>query len=145
VSAPPFDTSTVFYPSVSLKLSASATLAPQSTGASPSASGNIFVPIASNAPPAQISLRSDHPANATGITAQNSPLYTNKFYANLFLGEQGSPVWTHPYSVMWARGGGSTESWGLSVSHLERSMLAYGGIYAPSGAPQFFVNPGMSS
>jgi endo-1,3(4)-beta-glucanase len=105
------------------------------------ASGNIFAPIASNAPPAQISSRSDHPAPTLGIVPQSSPLETNKFYANLFLGSQGSSVWTHPYTVVWARGGGTTQSWGLSISHTERDMLAYGPIYSATGAPEYFVNP----
>jgi endo-1,3(4)-beta-glucanase len=112
-----------------------------SRSATAEGSGNIFVPIGSDAPPSQISSRSDHPAQSAGIIKQSSPLYTNKFYANLFLGNQSSPVWTNPYSVVWGKGGGSTKSWGLSVLQTERDTLTYGPDYTPSGAPQFYVNP----
>jgi endo-1,3(4)-beta-glucanase len=140
---PPFNISAVVYPAASIEPSLSASL--PSPLSPPKAlalvSGDIFAPVGSNAPPSQISSRSDHPAQSLGIVKQNSPLYTNKFYANLFLGSQGNPVWTHPYSVVWAKEGGATQSWGLSISHIERNMLAYGPIYTPSGAPQFFSNP----
>lgn len=46
-------------------------------------------------------------------------------------------TWTHPYSVAWLKGSGSAKSWGLGVSHVERSQVAYG-----DGDPaQNFINP----
>lgn len=98
---------------------------------------NIFVAIDNAAPPVQITERSDHPVPRLGIANQTKKLETNKFYANFFLGTQSSPTFTHPYSVAWAKGSGAAASWGLSVSHIERSQLAYG-----SGDPASnFINP----
>ena len=66
----------------------------------------------------------------------NVPIQTNKFYANFFLGGRGQSVWTHPYSLSWAQGRGST--YGMAISHTERSQYAFG----PNPAsPQYFVSP----
>lgn len=108
-----------------------------STSPTAAPSQNVFVAIASDAPPQQIASRSDHPVPQLGIYQQDSAYETNKFYANLFLGDQNNAVWTHPYSVAWSRGGGSASSWGLAISHIERSQLAF-----DSGTPpEYFINP----
>ncbi|GAB7350472.1 hypothetical protein MBLNU459_g1069t1 [Dothideomycetes sp. NU459] len=99
--------------------------------------GNLFVAVETDAPPAQVTSRSDHPVARLGIASQATKLETNKFYANFFLGSQASTSFTHPYSVAWSKGAGGCSSWGLSVSHIERSQLAYG-----SGSPAaYFINP----
>lgn len=104
------------------------------------ASSNIFdAPISTGLPPALFSRRGDHPAPRLGIQ-QSSPISTNKFYQNLFLGSQASITVTHPYSVTWVKGGGSTQSWGLAVSHIEASQFAFGPTQA-NGASQYFINP----
>ncbi|KAJ8612461.1 hypothetical protein MRB53_037390 [Persea americana] len=100
-------------------------------------SANIFVSIATDAPPAQVTARSDHPVAPQGIVNQSAPISTNKFYANFFLGGRTQSTWTHPYSVMWANGSGQTGSWGIAIAHIERTMLAYG----PGNPAQFFINP----
>lgn len=103
---------------------------------------NIFQPIATDAPPAQISQRSDHPVPRTGIQPQDSKLETNKFYANFFLGDQTSGTWTHPYSLSWSKGGGQSNSWGIAISHIERSQLATGPkTSSDAGDWSFFANP----
>lgn len=64
------------------------------------------------------------------------PIQTNKFYANFFLGSRSQSVWTHPYSLSWAQGRGST--YGMAISHTERSQYAFG----PNPAsPQYFISP----
>lgn len=104
------------------------------------ASQNIFdAPISTGLPPALFSLRGDHPVPRLGVQ-QSSPLSTNKFYQNFFLGSQGSITVTHPYSVFWVKGGGVTQSWGLSVSHIEASQFAFGPTRS-NGASQYFINP----
>ena len=87
---------------------------------------NIFQPIASGAPPPQISQRSDHPVPRAGIQQQQQRLQTNKFYANLFLGDQTNAVWTHPYSLAWSGGGGQTDSYGMAISHIDRNQIPGG-------------------
>lgn len=104
------------------------------------AAANIFdAPISTGLPPALFSRRGDHPAPRLGIQ-QSSPISTNKFYQNLFLGSQASITVTHPYSVTWVKGGGTTQSWGLAVSHIEASQFAFGPTQA-NGASQYFINP----
>ena len=68
---------------------------------------------------------------------------TNKFYANLFLGTQAQGVWTHPYSVTWSKGGGTINSWGLAVSHIDPDQRVFGPQNsALIGSPvQYFINP----
>ncbi|KAI9678861.1 MAG: hypothetical protein M1817_005921 [Caeruleum heppii] len=107
-----------------------------SSQASP-ASGNIFLAVGRDAPPANIARTADHPAPRQGIAAQTDPISTNKFYANFFLGSQTQPTWTHPYSVSWSRGSGNAQSYGLSISHIDDEQKAY----APGNPPQYYLNP----
>lgn len=118
-------------------------------------SGNIFQPMTDDPPTVQT--RDDHPVERKGICTRhgpiddpnqppliprppNTPLETNKFYANLFLGEQTNSVWTHPYSICWAKGSGNAQSWGMSISHIEREQIALGPA-KPTGASQYVINP----
>lgn len=79
-----------------------------------------------------------HPVPRTGIAANVvKPISTNKFYANLFLGNQTESVWTHPYSIRWAKGIDEIKSWGIAIAHIERSQVAYG----PGNPAQYYVNP----
>lgn len=104
------------------------------------ASSNIFQPVDTEAPPSAIGCRSDHPVARLGIQPQGSPLSTNKFYANFFLGSQTAPTWTHPYSLAWAKGGGSAQSWGMSVSHIDANQRVCG--LDPAANPaNYFINP----
>ncbi|KAF2477918.1 glycoside hydrolase, partial [Lindgomyces ingoldianus] len=111
------------------------TLAPGTTSPAGAAASNIFVPMASDAPPQQISTRDDHPVKKLGILDKGGPIETNKFYANFFLGSQTNSVWTHPYSLAWAKGHGNT--YGMAVTHVERSQFAW-----DSGTPpRYFIGP----
>jgi endo-1,3(4)-beta-glucanase len=74
------------------------------------------------------------------IVDKDVPVQTNKFYANFFLGGQQNPVWTHPYHLAWAKGVGETGTYGMAISHTERSQFAFG----PPGSgsnPQYFISP----
>jgi endo-1,3(4)-beta-glucanase len=104
------------------------------------ASSNIFQPVDTDAPPSVIGSRSDHPVARLGIQPQGSPLSTNKFYANFFLGSQSAPTWTHPYSLAWAKGGGSAQSWGMSVSHIDANQRVFGPDSTANPA-NYFINP----
>ncbi|KAK4183050.1 glycosyl hydrolase family 81-domain-containing protein [Podospora australis] len=125
----------------------SATVAPTSdTGPAPSetvsmvAPGIFQKPISTNPPPDSIGRKSDHPAPRLGVASQG-PVQTNKFYGNFMLGNQTSATYLHPYSVMWARGRGSTGSYGLAISHIEDSQKVYGQTDPKSGAASYFINP----
>lgn len=103
-------------------------------------SSNVFQPIATNAPPSVLGSRPDHPVPRLGIKPQNSPLGTNKFYANFFLGSQTAGTWTHPYSVAWSKGGGSSKSWGMSIQHIDANQRVFGPD-ASANPAQYFINP----
>lgn len=98
---------------------------------------NVFVAFASGPPPSQISSRTDHPVAHSMIAPQKKKLQTNKFYANFLLGSQSSSTFTHPYSMSWAKGAGVLKSYGLAISHIERSQLAFG----PGDPARYFINP----
>ncbi|TQV98170.1 endo-1,3-beta-glucanase Engl1 [Cordyceps javanica] len=101
---------------------------------------NIFAaPIDIKPLPRQFSSRPDHPVPRTGIQTKG-PLQTNKFYSNLFLGNQRDPVFTYPYSVSWVDGTGVSGSYGIACSHVDAKQRVF-------GPPQFdvpasyFINP----
>src|SRR5215469_5216646 len=130
-------TSVSISPTSTIQISQNMILNVASTSPTMATSQNVFVAIASDAPPQQIRSCSDHPVPQLGITKQSGAYETNKFYSNLFLGEQNNAIWSHPYSVAWSRGSGNTNSWGLAISHIERSQLTW----ASGKPPEYFINP----
>ncbi|KAH7118794.1 endo-1,3(4)-beta-glucanase 1 precursor [Dendryphion nanum] len=113
------------------------TLAPGTTTPAGKVDPNIFVPMATDAPVKQIPTRADHFVKKEHFVDadDNGPIQTNKFYANFFLGNQTQPVWTHPYSLAWAKGAGNT--WGMTVTHVDREKMAWG----KETVPRFFGGP----
>jgi len=140
-SVAPFPTSLVTS-SVALTLNDTVMLSNVGTTTKTSLSVNdIFAPIATDAPPAQLSRRSDHPAPRKGIQPQEKKLQTNKFYSNFFLEDQALPSYIFPYSVVWANGTGATGSYGMAVSHTERMQFAGGETDPVTGAWRFYASP----
>ncbi|KAB8336796.1 hypothetical protein FH972_021105 [Carpinus fangiana] len=142
-SAAPFNTTVVPTPVGSIQpiTSGSAVITGGRVAATTvSLAGNIFVPIGTQAPPSQIASQGGHPVPRLGITNQTTPPQTNKFYSNFYLGDRTAPTWTHPYSVAWANGSGVTGSWGIAVSHVNRSQIVFG----PNNgkAASYYINPG---
>ncbi|KAF2195462.1 glycoside hydrolase family 81 protein [Zopfia rhizophila CBS 207.26] len=113
----------------------STTLSPGTTTPGGVVASNVFVPMTTDVPPKQFTTRDDHPVEKRGILDQDVPIETNKFYANFFLGNQTSSVWTHPYSLSWAKG--NANNWGMAVSHVERSQLAWD----QGNPPRYFIGP----
>lgn len=76
-------------------------------------------------------VRKDHPVPRQGIerSGNSKALDTNKFYANMFLGDRTQSVWIHPYSVWWSN---ESENWGLAVSHVEANQRVRPSTYAGS-------------
>jgi len=137
----PFPTSLVTS-SVALTLEETVMLSDVGTSTKTSLSvSDIFKPIATDAPPAQLSRKSDHPAPRTGIQPQKKKLQTNKFYSNFFLEDQALPSYIFPYSVVWANGTGATGSYGMAVSHTERMQFAGGETDPVTGAWRFYASP----
>jgi endo-1,3(4)-beta-glucanase len=104
---------------------------------------DIFLPVDLGQPPASIPQRSGHPAPRLGIQNTTTPIPTNKFYANFFLGSQGQSTFVQPYSLSWSRGGGNAQSWGMAISHVEAGQRVFGpprtGI--PGSPASYFINP----
>lgn len=140
-SVAPFPTSLVTS-SVALTLNDTVMLPNVGTSTKTSLSvSDIFKPIATDAPPAQLSRRNDHPAPRTGIQPQEKKLQTNKFYSNFFLEDQALPSYIFPYSVVWANGTGALGSYGMAVSHTERMQFAGGETDPVTGAWRFYASP----
>lgn len=129
-------------PSPTTLITASAPISPFESRNYPisMASENIFQPVATKPPPPAIGTRPDHPVPRLGVQPQTSALSTNKFYANFFLGSQTAGTWIHPYSVAWAKGGGSSRSWGISIMHVDANQVAYG-PGAAANTVGYFINP----
>ena len=103
---------------------------------------DIFLPIAVGQPPSNIQQRSGHPVPRLGINNITGPIETNKFYANAFLGSQGSPVFVTPYSLVWSKSSGNAQSWGMAISHLDNDQKVFGppntGI--PNQPNSYYIN-----
>ncbi|OIW25134.1 hypothetical protein CONLIGDRAFT_636224 [Coniochaeta ligniaria NRRL 30616] len=137
---PPIITSSISKPTSLISATSPATVVAPTTKPA-MVSANIFAnPIATGAPPSVIGSRKDHPVVRQGIIP-NGPIGTNKFYANMFLGTQTSPTFLFPYSVAWAKGKGSSASWGLAISHIEASQRVFGNTDSRTGAASYYLNP----
>lgn len=103
---------------------------------------DIFRPVGLTAPPSNIQQRSGHPVPRLGIS-DAGPYETNKFYANFYLGSQGSPAFVLPYSMTWSKGTGNAQSWGMSVQHIDDNQKVYGppNTKIPGSPASYYVNP----
>ncbi|KAF4287044.1 hypothetical protein KXV63_001214 [Aspergillus fumigatus] len=104
---------------------------------------DVFVPVSTGPIPKTIGSRNDHPVPKNGIVNTDTPVETNKFYCGLFLGTQTNNTFTHPYSVAWVKGGGTSQSYGMAISHVESNIVAHGPVNtAIPGSPiSYYVNP----
>lgn len=97
---------------------------------------DLFAPVATDAPPAIFS-RAELPLEILdGVSNDDKPFQTNKFYANLILDNQDLMVWTYPYGL-WK----STSSYyGFAVSQTDSSQRVFGSTNE-LGASSYFYNP----
>ncbi|KIX04096.1 uncharacterized protein Z518_07649 [Rhinocladiella mackenziei CBS 650.93] len=104
---------------------------------------DVFQPVALGQPPTNIQRRSGHPVPRLGINNVTDPIETNKFYQNFVLGSQGSPSFVMPYSLMWSKGHGNAQSWGMAISHLGESQKVYGppNTVIPNSPVSYYINP----
>ncbi|GBF63756.1 endo-1,3(4)-beta-glucanase [Trichophyton mentagrophytes] len=104
---------------------------------------DIFQPIAKDPIPANIKSRDDHPVKANHIENPTGPISTNKFYANFFLGNQTSTTFTHPYTMIWAKGDKNASSFGMAISHVEPFQRATGepNNKLPGNPVRYYINP----
>ncbi|KAJ4195495.1 endo-1,3-beta glucanase [Fusarium solani] len=138
---PPLLTGSIPSPTSLLQSVKTTTGNPEETGLVKMATSNdIFAdPIDTSIPLAMFQRQRDHPCPRRGI-AKRGPLSTNKFYSNIFLGDQKGRVYTFPYSLAWSAGGGPAASWGMAISHIDASQRVYGPVQS-NGAAEYYINP----
>ena len=102
-----------------------------------------FKPVATGAAPSQFTTRNQHPVPRLNIQQQSSPLQTNKFYANFYLGDQSFGSFVHPYGLTWSKGGGPMSSWGMAIDHIDYNEKVYGPTEKtlPGQPVQYIINP----
>ncbi|RHZ48115.1 hypothetical protein CDV55_101218 [Aspergillus turcosus] len=110
--------------------------------ATPMAGQDVFVPVSTGPIPNTIGSRDDHPVPKIGIET-DTPVETNKFYTGLFLGTQTNNTFTHPYSLAWVKGSGTTQSYGMAISHVESNVVAQGPANSaiPGSPISYYINP----
>ncbi|KAM9912251.1 hypothetical protein OXX59_007612 [Metschnikowia pulcherrima] len=96
---------------------------------------NLFAPI-SNVSPKDFFDEGVHPFEILPGVSNDLPYQTNKFYGNLFAGEQNSAAFVWPYMVKWER----QDRYGFSVQYTKSSRREFGdkGV---KGAPKYYFNP----
>lgn len=97
---------------------------------------DLFSVVSTDAPPS-VFPREDLPLQVLdGVTNDGKPFETNKFYANLFLGNQEDPVWTYPYGMFKF----TNDYYGLAVSHTTSSQYVFGN-YNSKGVAEYYFSP----
>ncbi|CAK9683320.1 unnamed protein product [Candida parapsilosis] len=101
-------------------------------------SGDLFSPIDTNAPPS-IFPRQQLPLSIpSGVNNNGAPIQTNKFYANLFLGDQDLMVYTYPYGLYWSK----ESYYGFGVQHTNVSDRVFGSQNTNNrGVSSYYFNP----
>ncbi|PCH04665.1 Glycoside hydrolase, family 81 [Penicillium occitanis (nom. inval.)] len=104
---------------------------------------DVFETVSLDAVPTNIPIKEVHPVPKVGIVDTDAPIETNKFYANFFLGNQTTSSFTQPYSLVWSRGSGNAQSWGLAISHTDMDQLVYGNPSneLPEKPVEYYLNP----
>ncbi|KAK9477672.1 endo-1,3(4)-beta-glucanase [Lipomyces japonicus] len=111
---------------------------------------NIFAPIAVTAPHPRFQRRA-HPLEPKSVyhmhsddvgsndgERNNKPaVHTNKFYSNLYLGNQDRGVFVPPYTVWWSR---EADRFGLAISQTSKQQRVYGPDVNQNPA-QYYFNP----
>jgi endo-1,3(4)-beta-glucanase len=90
-----------------------------------------------NGPPA-VPASAGHPVPPKGLRNRPSAVQTNKFYANILLGDQKQPVYCMPYSLVWSGCGKTGQCHhGVGISQTEEDKVEFG----PGSPSKFFYNP----
>ncbi|KAK9451563.1 endo-1,3(4)-beta-glucanase [Limtongia smithiae] len=104
---------------------------------------DLFRPVATTPPDAKFQRR-PHPLLPKSVAVNNedgkgTPIHTNKFYANLYLGNQDLGVFVVPYVIWWNRG--IQDTWGLGISQTSKEQRVFGPDANKTPA-QYFLHPG---
>lgn len=97
---------------------------------------NLFEKIA-DVNPAEFHKAKDHPIKIPPGVSNLLPFQTNRFYTNMFMGEQTGPVYTYPYIVYWEK----TDFFGMGIQNVDIDHRVYDGVGAQPGTNKFYYNP----
>lgn len=97
---------------------------------------SIFNVISTNSPPGFFP-RKDLSCPLPAGVSNTSPIQTNKFYSNLFLGTQRQSVFAQPYTMWYAP---DNQWWGFGVSYTQASQRVFG-PNQDSNPAQYYTNP----
>ena len=98
--------------------------------------GDLFKAISTNAVSGKFPKQSLPLAIPSGVT--NSDKYqTNKFYVNLFLGDQTDMIWSYPYGMQYLK----STYYGWAVQHTIPSARVFGNVNSNNNNPSYFFNP----
>ncbi|KAI5966241.1 ACF3 [Candida pseudojiufengensis] len=101
-------------------------------------SGDLFAAIDISSPPYNFSRQELPLAIPSGVNNKGVAYQTNKFYANLFLGNQDLMVYTYPYGVYWSK----NNYYGFGVQHTNTSNRVFGSINTNNeGVASYYFNP----
>ncbi|CCE85675.1 Piso0_005296 [Millerozyma farinosa CBS 7064] len=110
-----------------------------STSSTSCFSGDLFNAISTDEPPSMFPREELEPVSIPyGVSNGDDPYETNKFYNNLFLGDQTDMVITYPYGMFWKK----TDYYGLAVQHYNTSKRVFGyGDTNNADVPSYYINP----
>lgn len=98
--------------------------------------GDLFKAISTNAVSGNFPRKSLPLAIPSGVT--NSDKYqTNKFYVNLFLGDQTDMIWSYPYGMQYLK----TTYYGWAVQHTIPNDRVFGNVNSNNNNPSYYFNP----
>ncbi|WLF77828.1 glycoside hydrolase [Lodderomyces elongisporus] len=103
--------------------------------------GDLFAPIDTDAPPSIFSRQELPLAIPAGVNNNGAPIQTNKFYANLFLGDQTMMVYTYPYAVYRTAYTTDNPFNGLGIQVANKSMRVFGNVNSNNDNPSYYFNP----
>ncbi|GME85974.1 unnamed protein product [[Candida] boidinii] len=97
---------------------------------------DLFNPIDVNSPPTVLTRGELDLEILSGVDNDGIPFETNKFYANLFLGDQTGTSFTYPYSGFLKK----DNYYGYAVAHTDASSHVYGYYDGSSTEAQYYTN-----
>ncbi|OWB56188.1 hypothetical protein B5S28_g2079 [[Candida] boidinii] len=97
---------------------------------------DLFNPIDVNSPPTVLTRGELDLEILSGVDNDGIPFETNKFYANLFLGDQTGTSFTYPYSGFLTK----DNYYGYAVAHTDASSHVYGYYDGSSTEAQYYTN-----
>lgn len=101
-------------------------------------SGDLFDAISTESPLSVFSKKELPLSIPSGVDNDGVPYETNKFYSNLFLGEQTDMIWSYPYGMLWK----TQDYYGFGVQHTNASDRVFGSDDTNNeGVASYYFNP----